>query len=326
MIRRLLYLSTVLLSLNLTGCLFRTHKVEPRVSTAVLKEATKQELVAQINFEAEKVKTLNATVDIGASAGGSKKGKVTEYQEFRGYVLVRKPSMLRMIGLFPIVRNRMFDMVSDGEYFKFSLPVKGQFIVGRNDVVHPSHKPIENLRPQHIFDALLVREIDPNNEIAFLEGGTELVVDPKSKKQVEQATYEINVVRKENESDWRLSRRIVFSRTDLLPHRQIVFDKKGEVATDARYEKFTDYNGVQFPASIHITRPQEEYDIQLFIVKLRLNEPLKDEQFALQQPPGSQLVRLDAPAAPTSELPTPPGKSDKTRLQPDNRPSTGGSE
>src|SRR5262245_24210139 len=324
--RRTLYLSTILLAFNLTGCLFRTHNVEQRQSTAVLKNATKEELVSRINAEAQKVQTLNATVDIGASAGGSKKGKVTEYQEFRGYVLVRKPGMIRMIGLFPIVRNRMFDMVSDGENFKFSLPVKGQFIVGRNDVVHPSHKPIENLRPQHIFDALLLHEIDPANEIAFLEGGTEMVVDPKSKKQVEQATYVINVVRRDNDSDWRLTRRIVFSRTDLLPHRQIVYDKMGNVATDARYEKFTDYSGVTFPANIRITRPQEEYDIELSMVKLRLNEPLKDEQFALQQPPGSQLVRLDEPAGPTSEIPATPSKSNKNRQEPDKKPSPGGSE
>ena len=323
--RRFLYLSTILIAFNLTGCLFRTHNVELRQSSAVLKDATKEELVSRINAEAKQVQTLSATVDIGASSGGSKKGKVTEYQEFRGYVLVRKPGMLRMIGLFPIVRNRMFDMVSDGEYFKFSLPAKGQFIVGRNDVVHPSHKAIENIRPQHIFDALLLREIDPNNEIAFLEGGSELVIDPKSKKQVEQATYVINVVRRENDSDWRLSRRIVFSRTDLQPHRQIVYDKIGNVATDARYENFTDYSGVQFPASIRITRPQEEYDIQLNIVKMRLNEPLKDEQFALQQPPGSQLVRLDEPTtSPTSEIPSAPsGKSNK---EPDKKPSFGGSE
>jgi outer membrane lipoprotein-sorting protein len=319
--KRILYLSTVLLSLNLTGCLFRTHNVEPRLSTAVLKEATKEELVSRINTEAQKVQTLNATVDIGASAGGSKKGKVTEYQEFRGYVLVRKPGMLRMIGLFPVVRNRMFDMVSDGENFKFSLPVKGQFIVGRNDVVHPSRKPIENLRPQHIFDALLLHEVDPSNEIAVLEAGTETVIDPRSKKPVEEATYVITIVRR-NDSEWSLSRRIVFSRTDLLPHRQIVYDKQGNIATDARYEKFTDYSGVMFPASIHITRPQEEYDILLSIVKLRLNEPLKDEQFALQQPPGSELVRLDATPT-TSEVPQ---GSKKTRLEPDKKPSPGGSE
>jgi hypothetical protein len=323
--RRTFYLATVLLAVNfLTGCLFRTHKVEQRVTTAVLKDASKEELVARINAEAQKIQTLNATVDIAPSVGGSKKGKVTEYQEIRGYVLVRKPAMLRMIGLFPIVRNRMFDMVSDGVTFRFSLPVKGQFIVGRNDVIHPSHQPLENLRPQHIFDALLLHEIDINNEIAFLEGGTESVVDPKTKKHVDAPTYVITVAR-HGDAGWFLSRRIIFSRTDLLPHRQIVYDKLGNVATDARYEDFKDYNGVLFPASIQINRPQEEYDILLSMVKLRVNEPLKDEQFQLPQPPGSQLVRLDIPAGPGNEIPV-PAKTNKNRPEAEKKPSGGGSE
>src|SRR5712671_4925501 len=111
----------------LGGCLFRSHSVERKVSTAVLKEATKDELIGIINREAAKIQTLNATVDISPAVGGSKKGKVTEYQEIRGYILVRKPAMLRMIGLFPIVRNRAFDMVSDGRDFKLWIPPKNRF-------------------------------------------------------------------------------------------------------------------------------------------------------------------------------------------------------
>jgi len=39
------------------------------------------------------------------------------------------------------------------------------------------------------------------------------------------------------------------------------------------------------------------------VVKLVLNEPLSDEQFLLNQPPGSQLVRLGgAPPSPASTL------------------------
>src|SRR5208337_975426 len=103
----------IALLLGETGCLFRTRVAEIRTSTAKLQTATKQELVARINQEATGIKTLNATVDIDTSVGGEKKGKVTEYQEIRGFILVRKPDMLRMIGLFPIVRNTAFDMVSD---------------------------------------------------------------------------------------------------------------------------------------------------------------------------------------------------------------------
>ena len=131
--RRFPILTTVsLLALLLAeaGCLFRTRTVELRISTAKLQTATKQELIDRINQEATRLKTLNATVDIDTSVGGEKKGKVTEYQEIRGYILVRKPDMLRMIGLFPIVRNKAFDMVSDGDRFKLSDSGTNKFYVG----------------------------------------------------------------------------------------------------------------------------------------------------------------------------------------------------
>src|SRR5580704_1721996 len=82
-----------------TGCLFHTRPVEMRTSSAPLLTATKQELIERINHDAAAIKTLNATVEIATSVGGQKKGKVTEYQQISGYVLVRKPNMLRMIGL-----------------------------------------------------------------------------------------------------------------------------------------------------------------------------------------------------------------------------------
>ena len=153
-----------------------------RTSTAKLQTASKQELLDRINTEAAKIKTLNATVDIATSVGGEKKGKVTDYEEIRGYILVRKPDMLRMIGLFPIVRNKAFDMVSDGDEFKLSIPAKNKFYVGHNDVVHPAANPLENLRPQVIYNALLLPEIDPKNDIAVLENSTEMIYDAKKRK------------------------------------------------------------------------------------------------------------------------------------------------
>ena len=125
----------LLVALPLSGCLFRSHNVERvQVSSAILQEASTRQLLQRIDDQAAQVKSLNATVDISPSVGGTKKGKVTEYTDIRGYILVRKPSMLRMIGLFPVVRNRAFDMVSDGQEFKVSIPPKNKFIVGRNDV------------------------------------------------------------------------------------------------------------------------------------------------------------------------------------------------
>jgi hypothetical protein len=162
------------LVLPLTGCLFRTRVVERPVSTAPLKATSQAELLAYINAQGAKIQSMQATVDIDTSVGGEKKGKITDYQQIRGYVLVRKPSMLRMIGLLPIVRSKAFDMVSDGLDFKLSIPPKNRFVMGRNDIeTHNLQQPLENLRPQIIYNSLLLQPIDPQNEIAVLENDTE---------------------------------------------------------------------------------------------------------------------------------------------------------
>ena len=289
-------LALVLAFLPLTGCLFRSRRVERQISTAPLKSATQAELFEYLDGQAAKIKTLQATVDIDASVGGVKRGKVIDYQQIRGYILARKPAMLRMIGLLPIVRNKAFDMVSDGQDFKLWIPPKNRFVIGRNDVEsHNQQQPMENLRPQTIYEALILREIDPQNEIAVMQNNFEIVTDAKH-HQVQQADYEVEVIRK-GEHGWFLSRKIIFSRTDLLPHRQLIYDQDGNLATDAHYEGYKDYDGLNFPSQIEIWRPQEEYDITLTIVKLQLNGPLPDDKFVLDQPAGAQIVHLDEPQA-----------------------------
>lgn len=277
------------------GCLFRTRTVQIRQSTGPLLTATLDELVAKINTEAGKVESLNATVNIDTSVGGAKKGKVTEFQQISGYILLRRPSMIRMIGLFPLVRNKAFDMVSDGNEFKLWIPVKNKFYIGHNEVENPGANPLENLRPQAIYDALVLHRIDPEKDIAVLESDHPMLVDEKTKRVIQQATYVVDVVTKDADGKYYLQRKIIFDRNDLIPDHQVFFDKQGAVATEAEYQAFRYFDNVRFPTIIQIKRPQEEYDITLGITKVTLNEPLKDDQFALEQPPGSQLVNLDQP-------------------------------
>ena len=275
----------------LSGCLFRTRKVEQNPTLVALKAAKKSDLINYINTQAAKIQSMQATVDIDTAVGGEKKGKVTEYQQIRGYVLARKPAMLRMIGLLPIIRNTAFDMVSDGNEFKVSIPPKNRFVVGRNNLIIPNpQQPLESLRPQVIYDALLLREIDPATEKAFLENSTETVVQKGHK--YEQPDYVIDIIKFTNSDAW-LSRKIVFSRTDLLPNRQLIYDENGALVTDARYSDYKDYNAVVFPSRIEIRRPEEEYDITLTIVKMSMNLQLPNDKFVLQQPAGAQVIRLD---------------------------------
>ena len=233
-------------------------------------------------------------MDIDTSVGGMKKGHYTDYKEIRGYVLARKPDSLHMVGLMPIVRTTAFDMVSDGQDFKLWIPTKNRFVIGKNEVATPNtDQPMENIRPQNIYEALLIRRIDPASEIAVLENGYETLHDSKGHR-VLQDDYELTVIQK-YEKGWKLARKIIFGRIDLKPHRQYIYSEDGTVATDARYAEYKDFDGFSFPSRIEIFRPQEEYDITLNMLKVDINKPLTDEQFVLEQPAGAVVVHLDRP-------------------------------
>ena len=276
----------------MTGCLFRRRKPDHVVvNSSQLQQATLSDLKKNIDAEAAKISSLNATVDIAPSVENKKKGEITDFTDVRGYILMRAPDMLRMIGLFPVVRNRAFDMVSDGKTFRVSLPTQNKFIVGPNTAPEkPSPNTLENLRPHVIFESLLLHAIH-SEETPVLEQSTETVREQKSKKQVEIPNYIVDVIRRQDNGSV-LARKIYFSRIDLKPHRQLIYDDQGRIATEAIYENFADYQGISFPSQIIINRPQEGYSIQLTIVKLTLNQPLKDDQFDLKQPTGSQLQVL----------------------------------
>jgi len=276
-----------------TGCLFHVRPVEEKYSKAPLKESSQQALIDSLSQQAESLRSLKATVDIDTSVGGVKKGHYTDYKEIRGYVLARQPGSLHFIGLMPIVRTTAFDMVTDGEQFKLWVPSKNRFVIGRNHMqTQNTDQPIENLRPQDIYDALLIPPIDPTSELAVMEKGYETLHDAKG-YPILQDDYELVVIRRNEDKGAILSRKIFFNRIDLKPYRQTVYDVDGKVATDARYAEYQDYDGVSYPSRIQIHRPQEEYDITLNMIKVEINHPLSDDQFFLEQPPGADVIHLD---------------------------------
>ena len=59
-----------------------------------------------INTNAEKLKTLKATVDIDSSVLEEKKNRVKDNPQVAGVILVRKPEMLRMRIYVPVRAQR----------------------------------------------------------------------------------------------------------------------------------------------------------------------------------------------------------------------------
>src|SRR5437660_1063673 len=158
-----------------TSCLVRRRIVTRKGGqpTQVLLNTTKENLIQQIATQYAAVATLSGTVDMVPAIGTANKGKITEYKDVRAYILFRKPSDIRIIGLYPVVRNKAFDMVSNGSQFRLFIPSKNRFIEGANQIETPSANKLENWRPQHFLDALLVHPIDPVREQTILENFTD---------------------------------------------------------------------------------------------------------------------------------------------------------
>lgn len=93
----------------------------------------------------------------------------------------------------------------------------------------------------------------------------------------------------------RLLRRIVFSRYDLLPLRQVIYDARGLPATEASYAHYIQVLGVPVPTSITIDRPEEEYSLTLTLVPngATLNPPpLPASTWQLTEPAHAKLITL----------------------------------
>ena len=64
-------------------------------------------------------------------------------------------------------------MVSNGLDFKLYVPRSNRFLVGKQRNPATLRQQVENLRPQHFLDAMLVRPVDPKTEKVLLENLTD---------------------------------------------------------------------------------------------------------------------------------------------------------
>lgn len=282
--RRTAIVFTICLSLiGLSSCLARRRVITRKgaKATQVLLTASKQTLMERIGHQYNSINSFSATVDMVPALGSANKGKITEYKDVRAYILYRKPADIRIIGLYPVVRNTAFDMASNGTDFRLYIPAANKFIQGRNQVDQPSPRKIENLRPQHFLEALLVRPVE-KRELSVLEDFTD----------EDNAAYILHILDPLPRGELDLSRNVWFERLALNMARQKVFDASGALLTDARYSDWTRFDGVPFPKHIEINRPKDEYGVVIDVVKMEINKPLSNDKFLLNRPEGTQLQVL----------------------------------
>jgi hypothetical protein len=294
--RNLLRFSCATLALALAGCGGQVSVVKnvPSTEKPVVKDATREELLEKFNSTAGSINSINATVELKPIAGSKYSGVIEEYHEVKAFLLAARPANIRVLGQAPVIGTTVFDMASDGQEFRVSIPSKNKFLIGPVAVERAGSKPIENLRPQHLLDALLWPEIRKQETVLFEEFNDETA-----------RYYVLTVLRGGYQTE--ILRKIWFDRSVLEVARLQNFAPRGILLSDIRFSNWQSVDAAkpalgapttaatpnrQFPRSIRIERPHDDYRLDLQIAKITLNDDIPLDRFKLDQPTGADLIRV----------------------------------
>ena len=268
--------------------------VKPSQTPATLQTATKSQLVDKFNRQADSIHSVNLSVKMKLTGGSNYSGVIEQYHEVNGFMLAAKPANIRVIGQAPVVGKNIFDMVSNGEEFHVFIPSKNDFIVGPANLQRPSKKPIENLRPQHLVDALLWAPVSDRVPILFEQAN-----------ETQARFYVLTVLRRASPSnadasnsnqspadEFEIALKIWFNRADLNVSRIETYAPGGVLASDDHYSNWDAFGELHYARQIDVTRPGDDYQLQISVVKATFNEPIAPDRFILPQPPGTELVRV----------------------------------
>ncbi|HWG57550.1 MAG TPA: hypothetical protein VN661_00735 [Candidatus Acidoferrales bacterium] len=287
-----------ILALFTGGCAVSKKIVRhPGHPPAPLLSATKQQLVTQYNRQAGAITSINAAVSLKLTAGSEYTGVIKQYHEVNGFILAQKPSSIRVIGQAPVVGTNIFDMVSDGQTFHIFIPSKSEFIVGPANLDRRSNQPIENLRPQHLVDAIFWTPIAPGAPVLFestdarsvghyyvltlIHAGEPAAPGGEAAAGADQST------------NWQIERKVWFDRQNLSVSRVEIYDAEGSVASDVHYSGWSAFGATTYPRQITLERPANDYQLQIGINRLTVDAPIPADKFVMKQPPGSKLVQAN---------------------------------
>jgi outer membrane lipoprotein-sorting protein len=285
--------SLLLPALLLSGCMFSTRKLLIPKPPLVTQTVTPTELVTRLNKNWEAIESLTAHVEIQLSVLKPAQGQARDYTSIRGQIVMRKPESLRVVGMFPVIGTKVFDMASDGKDFTVSIPVLNKAYKGPNALKKKSANQLENLRPAVFFDAMLVRGLDADGE--FMVTSETLTSEDTAKKHLFLVPeYILSIMRRKTGTQELAPVRIVrFHREDLQPCEQDTYDATGNLETQVLYSNYKEFDSVPYPSTIVIKRPLEELQIVLTVDDMKKNVPMKDEQFIVKVPEDTPVQNLE---------------------------------
>jgi len=279
----------------------RTVSVPPRLGP--LTEAGMPQLITEVNRLASVRSMRGKVDIEFQDTSFAENGVAEKYRTADGTVILQRPGQINLRIQAPFVGTNIAEMTSDGDQFRVAVLQGDEkyrrFVRGTNKAVYPkldtangnkisedgdkknkgmmekrTVSVLSNLRPQHFTDALLIRPIQPREESGFVYSQSEFYAEendtrPRGKKggRVVRGYYLLDELAPGGDGGVRISRRFWFDRVEgIRLARMQTFDALGSLITDVEYgeqKKFGEGGGVQLPARIELTRPQDGYKLLL---------------------------------------------------------------
>ena len=205
----------------------------------------------------------------------------------------RKPADIRLIGLFPVVRSKAFDMVSDGADFKLYIPSKNRFIVGRNDI-----------------DAASAQQARKPAPAAFpgRPGGSARRSQDRQghswRTSPTRTTPSTSFTRSTNADGTAAAPAHHLVQPDRPEHGPPVDLRRSRQHPHRRplLASGIAYDNVPFPKHIEINRPRDEYGVVIDLVKMDINKGVSRSTSSCSNNPKEPRCRWSASRRPAGPL------------------------
>jgi len=328
---RFLPVFVVSILLSNAGCSLFGAKKKVQVPQLLtpLADANKNRLIQEIN-RLSTVRSIHGKVDIQfEDTSFASSGIAEKYRLVDGTITLQRPGQIYLQIQFTFVD--IAQMASDGEHFSVAV-LKGEekykrFVKGTNNAVYPkldteaNHttakndkekteketvSALSNLRPQHLTDAFMIRPIQPEDSLIYVQSEffqeeSDMRRQAKKGDRIMRGYYLLEEFSHPQTGEAKLLRRFWFDRVSGVRLARVqTYDDRGLLVTDVAYFNEKSIGSgptASLPSRIEITRPQDQYKLNITYqdaASVELNREYTPKAFVLENK--WQLPELDLDA------------------------------
>jgi hypothetical protein len=243
---------------------------------------SKPVLLEKLMARSLEIKTLTVTKSTLKASHVLSGDAIKDFIGVGGTIVVDRPSHIYLE--VEKLGATVVDMSSDGKQYKVSIPHLSPSRYGIGAAVEPA-ETVEfpySLRPSHILDALFV-----DGEQYIGVSGITTALREKKEPQPDgiHSYYVIEFLRGDTplEDLW-----VDRTAPGMQVTRKTQYKEDGRIAADIQYSDFGMFDSIPFPRMIVISRPIENYALELKFQDLELNRTVDSAAFDVARPPGAQ--------------------------------------